>query len=98
VGVPIDCFSYSQGTPGRYTSSSPGRREFCTGCGTQIAFLDERTPDQVDVNLASFDDPAVIEPQYHIWVSSQIPWFEIDDNLPRYADGGPDSRDPNPTS
>jgi hypothetical protein len=93
VGVPIDCFSYLQGAPGSHASSSSGRREFCTGCGTPIAFRDERTPERVDVNLANFDDPGVIEPQYHIWVSSQIPWFEIDDDLSRYADGGPDSPD-----
>jgi hypothetical protein len=42
------------------------------------------------VNIASLDDPASIEPQYHIWTGSRVPWLHIDDELPRYADDGPD--------
>ncbi|MEE8475045.1 MAG: GFA family protein [Myxococcota bacterium] len=84
-------FIYTQGEPARYASSGSGRREFCARCGTQIAFRNSRTPDRVDLNIASLDDPARVEPQYHIWVASQISWFEIDDNLPRYAGEGPDS-------
>ena len=88
---PAGRFSYTQGEAATYASSGSGRREFCASCGTQIAFRDLRTPDRVDLNIASLDDPARVEPQYHIWVASQIPWFEINDDLPRYADDGPDS-------
>ncbi len=89
-----ECFSYTGGRPESFASSSSGRREFCANCGTQIAFRDERTPDRVDVNIASLDDPARVEPKYHIWVSSQISWFDTRDDLPRYAEDGPDSQPP----
>ena len=83
-------FSHAAGEPATYASSATGRRDFCASCGTQIAFRDTRTPDRIDVNIASLDDPAAIEPEYHIWVGSRIPWLQITDDLPRYEDEGPD--------
>jgi hypothetical protein len=91
ASLPTTSFSYSQGRPATYSSSASGRRDFCATCGTQIAFRDEATPNLIDVNIASLDEPALIPPQYHIWLESRIPWFETDDDLPRYADNGPDS-------
>jgi hypothetical protein len=84
-------FAYTAGQAAVHASSETGSREFCAQCGTQIAFRDTRSPDRVDVNIASFDEPAQVEPQYHIWVESKIPWFEIEDDLQRYEDEGPDS-------
>jgi hypothetical protein len=87
-------FAYTRGEPASHASSATGRRDFCASCGTQVAFRDTRGPDRIDVNIASFDDPGEIEPQYHIWIESRIPWFEIDDKLPRYAGEGPDAPPP----
>ena len=91
AGLATGDFSYTQGEPATYASSSSGRREFCASCGTQIAFRNVEEPDRIDLNIASLDDPTRVVPQYHIWVDSQIPWFDIDDDLPRYSDAGPDS-------
>ena len=41
-------------------------------------------------NIASFDDPSALPPEYHIFTESRIPWFETSDALPRYPDAGPD--------
>ncbi len=90
---PSALFAYTVGEPATHASSQSGRREFCARCGTQILFRDIDAPTRVDVNIASLDDPVAIEPMYHIWIGSQIPWFRIVDDLPRYADNGPD-RDP----
>ena len=81
-GLSTGCFSYIEGEPARHALSSSGQREFCGRCGTQIAFRDKMTPDRVDLNIASLDDPALIGPQYHIWVSSKISWFDTRDDLP----------------
>ena len=83
-------FAYSAGEPASYSSSATGRRQFCASCGTQIAFCDTRTPTRIDVNIASLDEPAAIEPEYHIWIGSRLPWLHIVDDLPRYPDDGPD--------
>jgi hypothetical protein len=89
AGIPIARFSYATGTPASYRSSSHGVRDFCARCGTQIAFRDTDSATRVDVNVATLDDPGAIEPEYHIWVASRVPWLEIADDLPRYADEGP---------
>jgi hypothetical protein len=91
VSFPVDRFTFLEGEPATHASSAIGRRQFCPSCGTQIGFCDTRTPARIDVNIASLDDPAAIEPEYHIWTSSQLPWLHIADDLPRYADDGPDS-------
>ena len=91
VGFRTASFSYTRGEPGTYASSDSGRRDFCTSCGTQLAFRDVGTPGRIDVNTASLDDPARVEPEYHIWIESRLPWFHIDDDLPRYVDDGPGS-------
>jgi hypothetical protein len=94
AAFPTAIFSYTEGEPATYHSSDVGRRDFCAGCGTQIAFRDTRMPERIDLNVGSLDDPAVIEPEYHIWVESRMPWLEITDELPRYADDGPDAATP----
>jgi hypothetical protein len=94
ASFPHGDFAYDAGAPAIYRSSSHGQREFCGSCGTQIAFRDADTPTTVDVNMASLDDPGALKPEYHIWTASRIGWFETVDDLPRYADAGPDRRTP----
>jgi hypothetical protein len=84
-------FSYSKGKPQSYRSSPKGLREFCAACGTQIAFHGNDAPTRIDINIASLDEPASIEPEYHVWVGSRVPWFHIQDDLPRYTDDGPET-------
>jgi hypothetical protein len=91
VGFPTASFSFAKGEPQSYRSSPEGLRQFCASCGTQIAFRGAATPTRIYVNIASLDDPASIEPEYHIWVGSCVPWLHIDDDLPRYTDEGPDT-------
>jgi hypothetical protein len=90
ASFPTAGFSFTEGKPESYRSSPAGLRDFCTNCGTQIAFRGTAKPTRIDVNIASLDDPASIKPEYHIWVGSRVPWFHIDDDLPRYSDEGPD--------
>ena len=92
AGFPTATFSFAKGEPQSYRSSPGALRDFCASCGTQIAFRDTATPTRIDVNIASLDDPASIEPEYHAWVESRVPWLQIGDDLPRYADEGPDWR------
>ncbi len=53
------------------------------GLGSEIA-IDRGT------QIAKQGDPALSPPAYHIWTQSQIPWFDLLDELPRYKDSGPD--------
>ena len=91
VTVPFSGFHYTKGTAAAFASSALCQREFCSHCGTQIAFRVAADPRQIDITLCSLDDSAAIAPQYHIWSASQAPWLHIDDGLPQYPDAGPDS-------
>jgi hypothetical protein len=82
---------YVKGAPSIYRSSSHGQREFCGACGCQIAYRESEDATTVDVNLATLDDPGALRPEYHVWTMSRIPWFDVADDLPRYADAGPDA-------
>jgi hypothetical protein len=88
--VPASGFRYERGTPREFHSSERGIREFCPRCGTQLRFRRPGAPATVDVSLGSLDEPGSLAPQFHIWTTSQIPWLQLADALPRYGDDGPD--------
>ncbi len=78
-------FAITAGNPTAYESSPGVVRTFCGRCGTSLTLADERYPDEVYVALASFDDPEVLPPEFHIWRSNRLSWLETSDNLPRYV-------------
>jgi hypothetical protein len=84
-----DAFAWIKGEPAAYRSSQKAERLFCPRCGTQLVFREFAEPDQLDVTLASLDDPAVVRPSHHIWTASRIAWFDTADDLPRYPERGP---------
>ena len=88
--VSVQGFQYLQGAPALYQSSARYQREFCSRCGTQIAFRAVTSATKLDVTLASLDDTARVSPEYHIWCESEVSWLHIDDDLPRYLEAGPD--------
>ena len=88
---PIDSFRLLTGSLTTYQSSTEALRHFCGHCGTPITFRKLLGPKNIDVTLASLDDPSVLPPQYHIWTMSQVPWLHIADDLPHYTDRGPDT-------
>lgn len=79
-----------QGKPTAYHSSPKAVREFCSNCGTQLFFSYTEGPNNIDITIASLDQPESMPPAYHIWTSSQQPWLVIDDKLPRFEDDGED--------
>jgi len=70
----------------RYQESSQGvRRGHCAGCGTSITYQNVTRPGEIDLTLASFDEPASFKPSAHIWTEDKLPWLTISDGLPQYA-------------
>jgi len=70
-----------------FDSSADAKRGFCARCGSPLAFVSSKRPDQIDLNLAGFDRAEMIPPHSHIWTSSAMSWLVIDDHLPRHARG-----------
>jgi hypothetical protein len=73
-------------------SSSFGHRSFCGECGTPFLMKVDHQPETVDFSVATLDDPAAIEPSFHIFWTSRIGWFRPADDLPRHDSFRPDTR------
>ncbi|CAG9001432.1 MAG: hypothetical protein CENE_03452 [Candidatus Celerinatantimonas neptuna] len=86
VTFPFSSFRYLQGSPVVYRSSNGFQREHCPICGTQLTFKDVIHPVNIDVTIASLDEPEHIAPDHHIWMQSNIPWFHLADHLPVRVD------------
>jgi hypothetical protein len=76
----------------RFRSSSFGHRLFCGACGTPIAMQVDHQPETIDFSVTTLDDPAAVEPGFHIFWASRVPWFEPKDDLPRHDRFRPDTR------
>ena len=78
-------FAFTRGAPASYRSSPPVERTFCGSCGTPLTYQHASFADEIDVTIASLDDPSAIAPADHIWTSERIAWFVIGDRLPQHA-------------
>ena len=85
--MPPAGFSYSKGTPKRFTRGDlecPVTREFCGECGTHLV---SRRPglDAVILKVGTLDDPSLFGgPQMAIYTIDRQPFHHIADGLPRF--------------
>jgi hypothetical protein len=86
VCVLRDAFRFTQGTPNVYESSPSVRRSFCARCGSPIAYEADRILNEVHLYHGTLTDPASVSPTAHVHVTEQLAWFEVLDELPRYAE------------
>ena len=74
------------GTPRKRYESSEGRfRGFCQNCGTPLTW--ETEIDGIPwlvFHIVSLDTPEHFVPVEHVFYEERLPWFEIDDELPRH--------------
>jgi len=74
---PADAVKVTKGTPKIYESSTNGRRSFCPACGTGLFYTNAvNLPGIIDIQSATYDDPAVLPPQVHVQIAERIPWME----------------------
>jgi hypothetical protein len=74
-----------EGKTSEYASSEHGRRHFCPQCGTGLFYTNEQIfPGQIDVQIATLDDPDAIRPDAQIQVAERIGWMEGLDRMPAF--------------
>ena len=61
-------------------------------CGTPLYVTVDHQPDTLDFSAVTLDDPEAVPPEYHIFWSSRIGWFNPDDDLPRHERFRPDTK------
>lgn len=87
VMVPRSALRFTRGEPKSYVSSPGVRRSFCAECGSPIAYETERRADIVDLYAGTLTDPGTVAATRHVHAEEQLGWFEMLDDLPRYAQG-----------
>jgi hypothetical protein len=87
VGVLKANFRFTAGSSQAYASSPGVSRSFCPICGSPIAYETARLPDEIHLFHGTLDKPAEFVPTAHVFTEEQVPWFEVHDDLPRYARG-----------
>ena len=94
ASVPAGDLRWTQGESEvrQVKSSSFGRRSFCRRCGTPFLMQVDHQPETVDFTVATLDEPGAIEPGFHIFWGSKVPWFDLRDDLPRHDRFRPDTR------
>ncbi|WP_411287354.1 GFA family protein [Phenylobacterium sp.] len=78
-----------QGETSRWPSSDRLDRLSCARCGTPVFAQPHDPPARIGVALASFDQPAAVVPDMHIWVTRKLAWVRLDDGLPQHPEGAP---------
>jgi hypothetical protein len=83
-GVSHANYAWTGEKPASFTSSPGVTRYFCAECGTPMAYYSDRWDHETHFYIASLDDPAAIEPQFHVFWREKLPWINIVDDLPKY--------------
>ncbi len=67
-----------------HRSSPPVERGFCSACGTPLTYRHLERAAEIDVTLATLDEPGRFEPECHIWCEHRLPWMGSGDGRPQY--------------
>jgi len=77
----------TRGVMREYHSSGQVWRGLCATCGTALTYRHAARAGEIDVTLATLDDPTAIAPRMHVWVEDRLPWVVIGDGLPQFPQG-----------
>jgi len=81
--VPRERFALTRGTLTIARTSASVERGFCGECGSSLTYAHEGRAGEIDVTLATLDEPERLPPERHIWVRDKLPWVHLDDGLPQ---------------
>jgi hypothetical protein len=74
-----------EGATKEYASSANGRRHFCPNCGTALFYTNDVVfPGQIDVQIATLDNPDEISPDIQIQTAERIGWMEGIERMPEF--------------
>lgn len=83
-GVPRETLEWSGETSVHETSGGKVRRLFCAGCGSQVSYQADHWPEEAHLYAATLDDPERFEPDAHYHCGEQLPWLNMNDDLPKF--------------
>jgi hypothetical protein len=85
AAYPETGFKLLAGEVTEYFSTGGAVRHFCPRCGSGIYYTNAQVlPGLVDIQLATLDNPEVLEPNCHVQVADRIGWMADAHNLPEF--------------
>lgn len=87
LGVARDATTWRGVEPTRWTSSPNVERWFCGRCGSHVAYLSDRWPDEIHLYAATLDDQTRYAPEFHVHTAEAPAWLTPGDALPRHRRG-----------
>ena len=74
------------GEPALYEGTPGAQRQFCPRCGTGLFYRNAAMlPRIVDIQSATFDDPAASPPDVQIQCAERLPWVADMAEMPQFA-------------
>ncbi len=61
---------------------------FCPDCDTPVSYESTRWPDELQIPVATLDDPEGVTPTAHVYWSEHLAWLEIGNTLKKLATTG----------
>eukprot|EP01037_Dinobryon_pediforme_P005794 gene5794-5857_t len=77
-------FRLTQGRAAAYRSSEKVMRQFCSDCGTSLSYQYDDRMDEIDITIATLDEPGTVAPKDHTQTGDRLGWDVIGDGLPEY--------------
>jgi hypothetical protein len=74
-------FTWTKGTPAAFQSSTIAMRDFCSACGTPLAFRRIDGP-RIEIMTGTFDRPDRVVPTRQFGTESRLGWVVGISNLP----------------
>jgi hypothetical protein len=85
AAYPETGFKLLSGEVTEYVSTGGAVRHFCPRCGSGIYYTNAQVlPGLVDIQVATLDNPEVLEPNCHVQVADRIGWMADAHNLPEF--------------
>ena len=74
-----------EGETKEYHSSANAQRHFCPKCGSSLFYTNSVTfPNQIDVQIATLDNPDELPPQIQVQTAERIGWMAGVHDLPAF--------------
>jgi hypothetical protein len=78
---------YTKGEPKYFSTSKSGGRGFCEHCGSRLVWQAADPAEDWSTNLCvgGLDKPADAEMACHIYADTQLPWYRVREELPKFT-------------
>ena len=88
VLIKAGTLNYLKDEPKYYVSSKSGKRGFCGECGSRIVWqaADPLYDWTTNLDVGSLDNPSEARIACHMCVDTQLPWYKICEDLPKFAE------------